>query len=102
MLLRNVNVGERPHLFRVFDFLPCISHDKLLKVLFELIFFLFKEGNGQFIFVDSHGTKLAIERLGFVFFTKSNLKNAVKNLLRNCYVKLANKIFRIIIGISVV
>ena len=47
MLLRNVNVGERPHLFRVFDFLPCISHDKLLKVLFELIFFYLRKGMGN-------------------------------------------------------
>ena len=47
MLLINVNVEERPHLFRVLIFLPCISHDKLLKVLLQLIYFLLRKGMGN-------------------------------------------------------
>ena len=80
-----------------------IPFDKLLKVFNELIDFCFKGGNDEFISVYGHGAKWEKERrLGFVVFTKNNLKKAVNYLLQNCCFKLRNMIFRQTIGVPMV
>ena len=95
---------ERPLLFYVLVFLPCIQRYLMIsywRLLTNWLIFALREGR-EFIYVDGqraiwtkHG------RSGFINFTKSNLKKAAKYLLKKGYFKLGNRIFRQIIGIPV-
>ena len=52
-----------------------IPHDKLLKVLNELIYFCFRQGNEECISADDHGAKSANGRRSeFLILAKSDLK----------------------------
>ena len=79
-----------------------IPHDKLLEVLEKIIDFVFKGGTRK---------KIAINRFGTAYywvgnrqsscnkFTKESVINAVSYLIKNCYFRFGDKLFRQDIGI---
>ena len=76
-----------------------IPHNKLLKVLNELVDFCFKGGGKEFIQVKQFGAVWTDDNNQANIFSKSSLKNSIKYLLDNCYFKFGNKIFKQVIGI---
>ena len=78
-----------------------IPHDKLIEVLSKIIDFVFKGGTRK---------KIAVNRRGFAYwvdasksarskYTKESIIKAVSYLIRNCYFKFGDKLFRQDIGI---
>lgn len=78
-----------------------IPYEKLLKALNELIAFSFKTGEREIISAAGHNAKWGKEkRSRVVVFNKNTSKKDTKYFLQNCYFKVGNKIFRQIIGIT--
>ena len=80
-----------------------IPHDKLIDVLNKVIEFAFKGGTRKRIAIDRHGTaywvKYSNNKSSLYTFTKESIINAVSFLIRNCYFKFGDKLFRQDIGI---
>ena len=78
-----------------------IPHDKLLEVLQKIIDFVFKGGTRKKIAINRGGTAYWVgdQKSSFNKFTKESIINAVSYLIRNCYFKFGDKLFRQDIGI---
>ena len=78
-----------------------IPHDKLLEVLQKIIDFVFKGGTRKKIAINRGGTAYWVgdRKSSFNKFTKESIINAVSYLIRNCYFKFGDKLFRQDIGI---
>ena len=101
--INNLNKRSKASSISCFDFSTLytnIPHDKLIKVMRELIEFCFKGGNKRIIKVDRYGASwVTEEKSSSVYFSKNRLKDAVRYLLNHCYFRFGNKIFRQKIGI---
>ena len=76
-----------------------ISHNTLLKVLCELTDFCFKANKEDFKTVDKYSVKWKTQDKGSsVTFRRMKLKRSVKFLSSNCFFKLGNKKFQLVIG----
>ena len=102
--INNLNKRNKALQITSFDFSTLytkIPHDKLLKVLNELIDFCFKGGTKDFIAVDKYGAKWVNDVTSYsLVFSKASLKKSVKYLMNNCFFQFGNKIFRQVIGIT--
>ena len=78
-----------------------IQHDKLIDVLNSIIEFVFKGGTRNFIAVSNFGKAYWLKgnKSHKHRFTKESITAAVQYIIKNCYFKLGNKLFRQIIGI---
>ena len=78
-----------------------IPHDKLLEVLEKIIDFVFKGGTRKKIAVNRFGTAYWVGNRQSLSnkFTKESVINAVSYLIRNCYFRFGDKLFRQDIGI---
>ena len=78
-----------------------IPHDKLIDVLNEIIDFVFKGGTRSKIAIRYSGKATWVKSCSSktTNFTKISIKNAVSYLIKNCYFKLGDKLFRQDIGI---
>ena len=79
-----------------------IPHDKLIDVLSKIIDFVFKGGTRNKISIGGSGLASWVhkgsERSSWVY-TKESIIRAVEFLIRNCYFRLGDKLFRQDIGI---
>ena len=105
-VIQNINIMNKrtkASSISCFDFSTLytkIPHNKLLKVMNELVDFCFKGGDKSYITVNKYGASWVAEnKSNSVTFNSSTLKNAIKYLLDNCFFRFGNKIFRQIIGI---
>ena len=78
-----------------------IPHNKLINVLHDNIDFVFKGGTRKKVSVPRSGkARWVNKKSGSSFiFTKESIREAVAYLIKNCYFKLGNKLFRQDIGI---
>lgn len=80
-----------------------IPHDQLITVLHKIIDFAFKGGTRKKIAVNKRGIAYWLRdrktKSSLDVFTKEDVTNAVSFLIRNCYFKLGDKLFRQDIGI---
>ena len=80
-----------------------IPHDKLIVVLNKIIDFAFKGGTRKKIAISKQGTAYWLSnsktKSPLDVFTKESVINAVSFLIRNCYFKFGDKLFRQDIGI---
>ena len=78
-----------------------IPHDKLLDVLQKITDFVFKGGTRRKIAIHRHGTAFWVsdKKSSSKEYTKESIVNAVSYLIRNCYFKFGDKLFRQEIGI---
>ena len=78
-----------------------IPHDKLIDVLNSIIEFVFKGGTRNFIAVSNFGKAYWLKgnKSHKHRFTKESITAAVQYIIKNCYFRLGNKLFRQIIGI---
>ena len=78
-----------------------IPHDKLIDVLHKIIDFVFKGGTRKKIAIDKHGTAYwsGTKKTSSFLFTKDSIIDAVSFLIKNCYFKFGDKLFRQDIGI---
>ena len=78
-----------------------IPHDKLIDVLNSIIEFVFKGGTRNFISVSNFGKAYWMKgnKSYKHRFTKESIAAAVQYIIKNCYFKLGNKLFRQVIGI---
>ena len=78
-----------------------IPHDKLIDVLNKIVDFVFKGGTRNKISI--HSSRVASwvtkGKESSCIYTKESILLAVEYLIRNCYFKLGNKLFRQDIGI---
>ena len=79
-----------------------IPHDKLIKVLTEIIDFVFKGGTRDKVSFHKSGHANWVDsrnNTSTTAYTKDSIIEAVTYLIRNCHFKLGNKLFRQDIGI---
>ena len=78
-----------------------IPHDKLIEVLKKIIDFVFKGGTRKKIAIDRYGTAhwAGNKTTSSILFTKELVIEAVSFLIKNCYFKFGDKLFRQDIGI---
>ena len=78
-----------------------IPHDKLIDVLNSIIDFVFKGGTRKKVAIRPSGSAFWDEKdtPSLRTYTKDSIKNAVAYLIKNCYFKLGDKLFRQDIGI---
>ena len=79
-----------------------IPHDKLIEVLNKITDFVFKGGTRNKISIHSSGIASWVHKGGeqsSCVYTKESIVKAVDFLIRNCYFKLGDKLFRQDIGI---
>ena len=78
-----------------------IPHDKLIEVLNKIIDFVFKGGTRDKISIHKSGTASWVKNgiNSFCLYTKESISTALSYLIRNCYFKLGDKLFRQDIGI---
>ena len=79
-----------------------IPHDKLIDVLNKIIDFVFKGGTRNKISIHNSGTAnwvLNGDERSTCVYTKESIIRAADFLIRNCYFKLGDKLFRQDIGI---
>ena len=78
-----------------------IPHDKLIDVLTNIIHFVFKGGTRNKISVNQSRRAYWVEKgtKSSTLYTKDSIINAVSYLIKNCYFKLGDKLFRQDIGI---
>ena len=80
-----------------------IPHDKLIDILNKIIEFTFKGGTRKKIAINRYGVAYWVRngksRSSSNAFTKESVINAVSFLIRNCYFKFGDKLFRQDIGI---
>ena len=72
-----------------------IPHDKLLEVLKKIIDFVFKGGTRKKVAVNRYGTADWVgDKSSSNKFTKESIINAVSYLIKNCFFKFGDKLFR--------
>ena len=102
--INKINKRSAAKTISTFDFSTLytkIPHDKLINVLDSIIDFAFKGGQKEYVcinwkgeaFWDSNPDKSSI------YFSKSQLKEAVKYLIENCYFTVGTILLQQIIGI---
>ena len=78
-----------------------IPHDKLIKVLSGIIDFVFKGGTRRKIAINKSGKAYWFDKntTSSVVYSKTSINEAMSYLIRNCYFRLGNRLFRQDIGI---
>ena len=78
-----------------------IPHDKLIDVLNKIIDFVFKGGTRERISIHSSRVASWVSNVkeSSSYYTKDSIRLALEYLIRNCYFRLGNKLFRQDIGI---
>ena len=101
--LNSLNKRGKANCISTFDFSTLytkIPHDKLLKVLNNIIDVCFDGGNCDLLSVTKSGARWVRKKSQHgITFTKDLLKDAVKYLMDNCFFTLGERIFRQTIGI---
>ena len=106
LVIENINIVNRKKKAKsvaTYDFstlYTTLSHDKLIKRLFNAVDFVFEGGNKTHICISKNNVaywrKKSKEN---VAFSKSTLKPPLENLIQNCYFMVGNLLLRQKIGI---
>ena len=106
--LNQINKKKTAKDISTFDFSTLytkLPHDDLLKVLHEIIDFVFdggrnsKSGNRKYLTLFNKECVWTKTKHGYNSFTKSNIKQMVSFLIKECYFTIGNLLFRQCVGI---
>ena len=99
-ILTNAVKLHRPYVLTFLHYTK-IPHNKLIRVLNELIEFCFERVDKEYIFANKYGVRWSeYNANNSAKFTKSLLEKTLKHLLGYYYFKLGNTIFRQAIGVA--
>ena len=100
--LEVINTRKRAKCISAYDFstlYTALPHDDLIRVLNEIVDFVFEGGNKQYIGFSSTKAFWLKKRKGKNYFSKSSLKRILKHLIVDSYFQVGNKLLVQSIGI---